>query len=98
MLARVAAVVALGFVFLSAVSTADDDVQQEALAQPKLHVLRVCKTVRTTVAPAALVVASSYRFEAINRCLHKVHEPELLTPLAHSLRPLLGRAPPRISL
>jgi hypothetical protein len=96
LLAKLAVGVALVFVFLSAISTADDDVQQEALAQPQLHVFRVCRPVPPPVVSAALVVASSYRFEAINRCLHKVHEPELLVPFAESLCPLPGRSPPRI--
>lgn len=95
-LAKLAACVALVFVFLSAISTADDDVQQEALAQPQLHLLRVCKPVLPAVVLAALVMASNYRFEANNRCLHKVHEPELLIPRAESLRPPLARSPPLI--
>lgn len=94
LLAKVAACIALVFVILSAISTADDDVQQEAVAQPQLHVLRVCKTILPTIASAALVVAASYRFEAIRRYSHKTHEPELLAPHSESLRPRLGRSPP----
>jgi hypothetical protein len=94
LLAKQAAVVALVFVFLSAISTADDDVQQEALAQPQLHIFRVCRPVPPAVVSAALVAASSYRFEAISRCIRKVHELELLVPLAESLCPLPGRSPP----
>jgi predicted RNA methylase len=96
LLAKLAACTALVFVLLSAISTADDDVQQEAIAQPQLHVLRVSKPILPTVVSAALVVASSYRFEAIHRFSHKIHEPELLAPLSESLCPPLGRSPPRI--
>jgi hypothetical protein len=96
LLAKLAACIALVFVLLSAISTADDDVQQEAVAQPQLHVLRVCKPILPTVVSAVLVLASSYRFEAIHRWSHKVHEPELLAPVSESFRPRLGRSPPLV--
>lgn len=94
LLAKLVAVVALVFVFLSTVSTADDGVQQEALARSQQRACRVCKSAPLPVVSPALVIAGSYRFEAINRRLQKVHEPELLAPLAGSLRPWLGRSPP----
>jgi hypothetical protein len=96
LVAKLAASMALAFVLLSAISTADDDVQQEALAQPQLNVFRICKPVLPAVLSADLVIASFSLFEPITRYLYKVHEPDVWAPLSESLRPLLGRSPPRI--
>ena len=96
LLAKLAAGIVLVFVFLSAISTADDGAQQEAIAQSRLHVFRVCKPVPPASVSGMLVIASSYRSEVITRCVYNVHEQEFLTPLAKSLRRLPGRSPPRI--
>jgi len=96
LLAKLAAGILLFFVFLSAISTADDQVQQDAVAQSRLHVFRACKPVPPTFVSGAQVIASSFRYDVITRCVYNVHEQQLLTPLAESLRRLPGRSPPRI--
>jgi len=94
-LAKLAASLAVLFVFLSAVSTSDDAVQQEALAQPQVHLMRICKLLPPGVVSTALVPAISFRLEPNTGSVSKIDQPEFPAPLAESIRPLCGRSPPR---
>jgi len=96
-LAKLAALLAVLFVFLSAVSTSDDAVQQEALAQPQVHLMRTCKLLPPAVISTALVPVTNSRFEPNTGCLSKIDEPEFPAPLAESVRTRFGRSPPRVS-
>lgn len=93
--ARVLVFIAIGFLFYSASSPADDDVQQEAVNRaPRLHVVRICRTALPDVDSAALVSKSDAAFEPNADCRYTIPKPQLIALLAHAIRPPFDRSPP----
>lgn len=93
--ARALVLIAIGFLFYSAISPADDDVQQEAVTRaPRLHVVRIGKTALPDVNSAALVSKSNAAFEPNTDCRYTIPKPQLIALLAHAIRPPFDRSPP----
>ena len=95
MLARLMAVIAFCFLLCSAVSTADDDVQQCALTGSRLHALRIFKVNPSDLGSAAALVSIADTCIQRNRArFHKVASERILVLLEPSLRRTGDRSPP----
>jgi hypothetical protein len=95
-LAKLIAAIAICFLLLSAVSTVDDNVQQEALTgSPRLHILQICKAMPSDVNPAALVSTKDSDQPNL-RCFQQVRKPQMTAPAEPSIRLMADRSPPLV--
>src|SRR5215472_1186195 len=97
MLARLIATIAFCFVLWSAVSTADDDVQQYALTGSRLHALRICKAMPPDLGSTPLLPTADTYLQPNRRCFHKVTSEQIPVVLERPSRRTSYRSPPSLS-